>query len=231
MSKTIKILTPDNVEIEYSLASVGVRAAAAGIDLLLQGVVVLISGLIAWAVLYYTEASEESIYLIIAILTIIFALLNYAYYIVCDLLMKGQTFGKKVYHIRVIRENGEGITLAHAMIREFIRSTLDPIGVGFILIFFSKRNKRLGDMAASTIVVEEQRISLSYLDLIYNPIGQYDLTKEESSLLQDYFTRKNVMEIQASINLRNQLVRYFNKRFELHGEETEGDFFLKSLME
>lgn len=231
MSKTIKILTPDNVEIEYSLASVGVRAAAAGIDLLLHGAVLLVAAIIAGIALFMTDASEETIYLVGAIMFGIFALLNYGYYIACDLLMKGQTFGKKLYHIRVIRENGEGVTVAHAMIREFIRSTLDPFGIGFILIFFNKKNKRLGDMAASTLVVEEQKMSLSYLDMAYNPIGKYDLTKEESELLQGYLTRMDAMDMNARIELRNQLVRYFNKKLGLQGWETDGDLFLKSLME
>ncbi len=231
MSKTIKILTPDNVEIEYSLASAGVRAAAAGIDLLIQGAVLLIFGLVVWGILYYTEATEETIFTIIGIAAVVFALLNYGYYICCDLLMKGQTFGKKVYHIRVIRDNGEGITVAHAMIREFLRATIDPLGIGFVLIFFNKKNKRMGDMAASTLVVEELKMSLSYLDLVYDSTGQYPLTKEESSLIQDYFARKAAMDVSAQLNLRNQLVQYFNEKLSLQGDVEEGDTFLKSLME
>lgn len=231
MSKTIKILTPDNVEVEYSLASVGVRAAAAGIDLLIHGAVILIVVIVAAALLFLTGAAEEVIYATIAILSIVTALLNYAYFIICDLLMKGQTFGKKLYHIRVIRDNGEGITIAHAMIREFLRATIDPLGAGFILIFLNKKNKRLGDMAASTIVVEEQKLTLAYLDMAYNSMNQYDLSKEEGALLQDYFSRKNVMDTAARISLRNKLVRYFNKRLDLLGEIEEGDTFLKSLME
>ncbi|PKM51823.1 MAG: hypothetical protein CVV02_04225 [Firmicutes bacterium HGW-Firmicutes-7] len=231
MSKTIKIVTPDNVEIEYTLASVGVRAAAAGIDLLIHGAVILIVAIIATFILLSNEADEGTIYSTIAIMFLIYGLLNYAYYILCDLLMKGQTFGKKVYKIRIIRDNGEGITVAHAMIREFIRATIDPLGIGFILILFSKKNKRLGDMAASTIVVEEEKMTLSYLDLSYNTLGKYDLSKEEIMLLQDYFSRKEMMEEGSRKNLQKKLVQYFVKKLDIQNIVEDGDGFLKSILQ
>lgn len=231
MSKKIKILTPDNVEIEYTLASVGVRAAAAGIDLLIHGAVVLIVAIVATIVLLSNEADEDTIFTTIGVLFLIYGLLNYAYYITCDMLMKGQTFGKKVYKIRIIRDNGEGITIAHAMIREFIRATIDPFGIGFILIFFSKKNKRLGDMAASTIVVEEENRTLSYLDLTYNTLGKYSLSKEEIILLQDYFIRKEAMEEAPRMSLQKKLVGYFVKKLDIHDVIEDGDVFLKSILQ
>lgn len=230
MSKTIKIVTPDNVEIEYSLASVGVRAAAAGIDFLIHLAVLLIAGVIAALVLYYTEANEDVMYTTIAIMILIYGLLNYGYFVTCDMLMKGQTIGKKVYHIRIIRDNGEGITFTHAMIREFLRASIDPLGIGVITIFYNKKNKRLGDMLASTIVVEEEKKTLSYLDLAHDSINQYQLTKEEASLLRDYFSRHDVLDIEVKKKLENKMVQYFKDRFEIQDSMINSEQFLKSLL-
>lgn len=231
MSKTIKIITPDNVEIEYTLASVGVRAAAAGIDLLIHGTVFLFAAIIAAIVLVVNEADEDTILKIIGIMFLIYGVLNYGYYIICDMFMKGQTIGKKVYKIRIIRDNGEGITIAHAMIREFIRATIDLVGVGFVLIFLSKKNKRLGDMMASTIVVEEEKRTLAYLDLVYNTLGKYDLSKEEATLLQDYFSRKDAMEEASKNRLQKKLVAYFVKKLNVQEHISDDDVFLKSILQ
>lgn len=231
MSKTIKILTPDNVEIEYSLASVGVRAAAAGIDFLIHLIILLMAGGIAIGVIYYIGASDEVLYTTIAIILIIYGLLNYAYFVACDLFMKGQTIGKKVYRIRIIRDNGEGIAFSHAMIREFFRAAIDPLGVGFITMFFSKRNKRLGDMLASTIVVEEEKKSLTLLDITSETLSQYQLTKEEVSLLRDYFERSGTLRAEIKKELENKLLGYFIKRFEIPDPVTDKEQFLRSLLQ
>lgn len=231
MSKTIKILTPDNVEIEYSLASVGIRAAAAGIDLLIHFLVLSVSGGIAAYILYYTNADENTVYTTMAVLLLIYGFLNYGYFVLCDLLMKGQTIGKKIYHIRIIRDNGEGITFTHAMIREFIRVTVDPIGIGFITIFFSKKNKRVGDMLASTIVVEEEKRKLTYLDITSETINRYPLTKEEIALLKDFFARKEDLKLQVKVDLEQRLVQYFKKRFDIEVSDGGNEQFLKDLLQ
>lgn len=231
MSKKIKILTPDNVEIEYSLASVGIRAAAAGVDFLIHLVILLIAGSIAGWVLYYTQADEDVIYTTIGIMLIIYGLLNYAYFVACDLFMKGQTIGKKVYHIRIIRDNGEGISFSHIMIREFFRAAIDPLGVGFIAMFFSKKNKRIGDMVASTIVVEEEKNSLSILDITSDSISQYQLTKEEVSLLRNYFSRYEVLRSEVKSELENKMVSYFKQRFDIQDTYTNKEQFLRSLLQ
>lgn len=231
MSKVIKILTPDNVEIEYSLASVGVRAAAAGIDFLLHLLVLLIAGSAAAWFLFYSGADENKVYTTIGIMLIIFGLLNYAYFVACDMLMKGQTIGKRIYHIRVIRDNGEGIAFSHAMIREFFRSAIDPLGIGFIAIFFSKKNKRIGDMVASTIVVEEEKRTLSILDLPTDTgINNYQLSKEELSLLRDYFSRIDDFKLEAKNEMEAKMTTYFIKRFNILDQVTDKERFLRSLL-
>lgn len=231
MSKTISIVTPDNVEIEYKLASVGVRAAAAGIDMLIQSIVFLIIGGTGAWIIWKLELDMEAIYMYIGGMLLLFALINYGYFIVCDMVMKGQTIGKRIYNIRIIRENGEGIALSHAIIREFMRATIDPLGIGVIMIFLNKKNKRIGDLAASTIVVEEEKRSSSYLENIYNPLSQYDLTTEEISLLQDYLSRKDQLEEDSKTELQLKLVKYFKERFDIHDIILDGDRFLKSLFE
>jgi uncharacterized RDD family membrane protein YckC len=68
----------------------------------------------------------------------------------------GQTIGKRAMGIRVIRTNGSPMSFDAALIRNLLR-IVDSIFfglVGLILIMVTQRKQRLGDMGASTIVVD-----------------------------------------------------------------------------
>lgn len=99
--------------------------------------------------------------------------------------------------LRVIRMNGQPITLKHAAIRNLIKIFIDMQGVGVVMIFFSKHCRRLGDMAASTLVVSEAQasapISLSALTTNLDRTGAY-LSQEEQAILRAWLERRDRME-------------------------------------
>jgi uncharacterized RDD family membrane protein YckC len=68
----------------------------------------------------------------------------------------GQTIGKKVVNIKVVKENGNKLTFVDAFVRTILR-IIDGIGaylLGFIVILATEKKQRIGDMAAGTIVVK-----------------------------------------------------------------------------
>lgn len=67
----------------------------------------------------------------------------------------GQTLGKMALGIRVVREDGGTVGAKAAALRTLVRP-VDGFGVyllGFVVALLSKKNRRLGDMAAKTLVV------------------------------------------------------------------------------
>lgn len=69
--------------------------------------------------------------------------------------MSGRTLGKLATGIRVVDENGNQPGFVSALVRTLLRF-IDGIGVylvGFIIVVNSARRRRLGDMAAKTLVV------------------------------------------------------------------------------
>jgi uncharacterized RDD family membrane protein YckC len=68
----------------------------------------------------------------------------------------GQTLGKKVMGIKVVKENGKKLTFGDALIRTIFR-IIDMLPaayiIGLIVILVSEKKQRIGDMAAKTIVV------------------------------------------------------------------------------
>jgi hypothetical protein len=83
----------------------------------------------------------------------------WGYYGLFEAYWRGQTPGKRVMKIRVIKDSGRQITLFESLARNLIRVVDYMPGfylVGLITMLCNKRNKRLGDLAAGTIVVHER---------------------------------------------------------------------------
>ncbi|MCM0647928.1 RDD family protein [Clostridium swellfunianum] len=225
--KKIKITTPENIEVEYTLADIGSRTAAVIIDSLVQGLFILILGIAIVLIMVYSQDFWQRYYgWIVGISLLTYAIITYGYFIAMELSMNGQTLGKKAMHLRTIRTNGQPITLKHSAIRNLFRVFADMLGIGAILIFFNKQHKRLGDMAASTIVVVEENKSRPItLEDLYKDRDNlsYYLSKEEQELLRDYFNRKSSMTDYSE--LREELINYFSKKFQDLGLSNQWEEF------
>lgn len=169
--ETLIIETPERVPLEFALASIGNRFLAVAIDHFIQYFSIFV---IAWFFLSIagvtsSEATDASQILsempnwTIAILIIVLFLIFAGYFIVFEWLWNGQTPGKRLLKLRVIREDGRPLTLWEAIARNLLRicdavpGFIIPVySVGLIVIFLSNRDQRLGDIFAGTVVVRER---------------------------------------------------------------------------
>jgi len=154
--KTIVIITPANIELEYRLAGVGSRLAAFLVDFFIQILLNIFSVgvvLLGFDRRIFGNTSPSGTAL--GVVLLLYFLIHFGYFILCELNMNGQTWGKKLFKLRAIRENGLPMSLSHVLVRGLFRSSLDMLYIGLFAIMFSKQHKRLGDMAAGTVVVSE----------------------------------------------------------------------------
>ena len=171
--ETLIIETPERVRLEFALASIGNRFLAVAIDHFIQYFAII---LMAWAFLSaaapsdagaHNSVMEDSLRAMskwtIAILIIILFLIFAGYFIVFEWLWNGQTPGKRLMKLRVIRDDGRPITLWEAIARNLLRifdaapGFLLPVySVGLVVIFLSSRDQRVGDVFAGTVVVRER---------------------------------------------------------------------------
>ena len=89
---------------------------------------------------------------------VLFFLLEWGYYIVCELLTSGRSPGKLVLGLRVVRLDGSPVELADVVLRNLLRaadSLPAAYGIGVGAMLADHRLRRLGDMVAGTIVVIE----------------------------------------------------------------------------
>ncbi|MGB6902047.1 MAG: RDD family protein, partial [Acidobacteriaceae bacterium] len=86
-------------------------------------------------------------------------LLRWGYYTVFEAFWNGQTPGKKLCKLRVIRDSGRQITFFESLTRNLIR-VIDSLpgfyAIGIVTMLCNRRSKRLGDFAAGTLVVHER---------------------------------------------------------------------------
>lgn len=215
--RTIKITTPENIEVEYNLAALGSRTAAAGIDVLIQlalmGIILIIVLLIG---LTPAELYDKYKSWAVAVSLLLIFIINYGYFIIFEMIMNGKTPGKKVFGLRTIRANGQPIAFKHSIIRNLFRIVVDIYGVGVILIFFTSSNKRLGDYLASTIVIAEEKREALFNIRLENERTNYkiSLTQEEYQLLREYFKRKDSLGEKVS-EIEKELGQFFIDKYQI----------------
>jgi uncharacterized RDD family membrane protein YckC len=82
----------------------------------------------------------------------------FLYHLLCEIFMNGQSIGKKIFRIRVISETG-GHPAVHQFVTRWLLRVVDfgmTLGIaGLFSALVSKKNQRLGDMAAGTIIIQE----------------------------------------------------------------------------
>ncbi|MGV8983004.1 RDD family protein [Clostridium sp.] len=227
----IKITTPENIEVEYTLAGLGSRTGAVLIDMIIQGIMLLILGIALLLIGYFSPDFWKEYYgWVIGGTLLLFALISYGYFIVMELSMNGMTIGKKCFRIRTIRNNGQPITLKHSALRNLFRVFIDVFGVGVVLIFLTKQHKRVGDFVASTIVVTEENIAppitLEGLQKI-NEHYRYLMSEEEYEMLREYAQRKHTMEDYSC--LEEQIKKHFSEKFEAQVNSSEWEDFMEKL--
>jgi uncharacterized RDD family membrane protein YckC len=148
------VATPERVSFDYQVAGLGTRAIAQILDLLIVSGILIAVYFFAFAAGSLT-GSDTAIYLIIIIGTFV---VIFGYFWISEALWSGQTIGKKVFRLRAVGDRGEPLTFLQAGIRNVVR-IVDFLpygyGVGMVVLFANGKGKRLGDLAAGTIVVKD----------------------------------------------------------------------------
>ena len=156
----LTIDTPEQIALEYSLASAGSRFLALAIDTVLQTVVILVIALLGLASLtvQFAAGAELTLWLQALMILVGFTVF-YGYFAIFEAIWNGQTPGKRAIGLRVLTLSGRPITVFDSILRNLVR-IVDQIpgiyAVGLVSVFLSARNQRLGDLAAGTVVVHEQ---------------------------------------------------------------------------
>jgi hypothetical protein len=154
------------------------------------------------------------------------------YFMVFEILWNGQTPGKRLVGVRVIRENGYPIRPVDAVIRNLVR-IVDWLpatyGIGVLTMLLNRRSKRLGDFASGTIVIREaaRGATAAMIPTVTASRG-YTLTNSDATLVRDFLTRRVTMNSQARSDLARRLATTLATRYGL-SLDVDPETFLEEL--
>jgi uncharacterized RDD family membrane protein YckC len=152
--------TPERVELHFILASVGNRFLAAAIDHIIQILLIIIAALIFLWAAGWSQVSSLGVWAAALLVLVVFAI-YWGYFVLLETIWSGQTIGKRLMKLRVIREDGRPVRFFEVFVRNLLRLLVDfmPPGtyaIGVVSIIFSSQSKRIGDFVAGTVVIKER---------------------------------------------------------------------------
>lgn len=157
------IMTPEHVRLRFETAGLGSRAGAQLIDVLIIGLIMALFIAVVSLTMSALQIGIENTladFSLALIILFTFALIS-GYFIVTEYFFAGQTPGKKVMGLRTLQNDGRPPTFLSALIRNVFR-LLDFLPffylLGAVWMFFHPQDKRIGDIAAGTIVIRDARI-------------------------------------------------------------------------
>ncbi len=168
----IKIPTSFNIELDFEVANLMQRFAAWLIDLVVQ----IVYTLVLYKFLVSNLSFSKDIVSLISEIVVYLPILMY--HLLSEIIMNGQSLGKKLLGIKVISETGNRPSFYQYLLRWLIRPfDVTSLGMGFLaisaasgkndwlfvllylvilvtaIVVLIKKHKRLGDLAAGTLVI------------------------------------------------------------------------------
>lgn len=236
----LEILTPERVALGYELAGIGSRGAAALIDTFLQLLAGLVLGIVTLVVAgLIGSATDDIVFAIfLAVMVVGWFVVLLGYFMLFEAVWSGQTPGKRMLGIRVIRENGYPVRVGDAVVRNLMR-IIDALPtaylVGIVSILLSRRSKRLGDFVAGTVVVRE-RAALNTNSLSFTPdsaMPSVRLRDQDEQLVRGYLARRGLMSEPARLDLARRIADGVARRNGLQADldaAPSADVFLERLV-
>ncbi|GAA3576730.1 RDD family protein [Snuella lapsa] len=178
--KEFQIETAQNVSIHQNIASLGDRILAYIIDSFV--IYAYWIGIIMLLIFMDLDMRDAwAIYLLVS-------LPGFLYYVLLETFFNGQTIGKKLMQLRVVKLDGSKPSFASYFVRWIMRIvdvTLTSGGVAVLTILIRGNGQRVGDMAAGTsVITEKKRLTINDTILKEIPID-YTPTYSQVTLLKD----------------------------------------------
>jgi uncharacterized RDD family membrane protein YckC len=250
---TITTETPEHTDAQPHLAGIGTRFLAYLIDKMIQIGIVLGLATIALLLLILTDKlSSVGEFLVqlrdslgwwlVALAILGYEIITKGYFILFEYLWNGSTPGKRSQEIRVVRKNGRPISFVSAVIRNIVRAVdilAEIYPVGLVVMFIDSRNRRLGDLAAGTLVVREAELQPSLICTLLEESDTADaeirhvataMTTEDYDLVRKFLARRDSLDADYRRDLARQIVERVSRRSVSIGEQSsDPEAFLEKL--
>ena len=238
---TVRLSTPEGVELELALAGVGSRLAARLVDFLLIAALLIAVALASEGAVDNSSLGDAAI----AIIGIVAAFaLIWGYDVFFETFASGRTPGKRAAGLRVVTDRGAPITFTASAVRNVLRLIDEYLTLwlaALASILRSQRNQRLGDMAAGALVVKERTaadaaqspsVSIGALDEL-DRAASWDataITAEELAAARRFLERRAALEDPSRSRLAAELASRLRPKVHGAGRDGSNEQFLELLV-
>ncbi len=189
------VVTPEAVVLDLPTAGVATRAFARVVDLLVQ---LLVAVALTFMAVFLATAGVSPVLLGMSV----FVLALIVWPVGLEILWRGRSVGKAMFGLWVISSDGSPVQPRQSVVRGLLALIDIYLSLGFLALItamFSPSSQRLGDVAASTVVVRHLgRSSATGPVVFYAPPG-YEayvanldvgrLSPEDFSLIREFLLR------------------------------------------
>ena len=195
----LSIYTTQNVVINFKAASVGDRMLASLLDLLIKVAYVIVVAYVFFEKLGFSNVLDRVDMWSRMAIIILFFFPIMIYSVTLESIFEGQTFGKKLIKIKVVKIDGYQAGFGDYLIRWLFRLVENNLMgglIGLIAMLVSNKTQRMGDMAAGTAVITlKNNISIDHTILeeigeAYQPVYPLviKLSDNDMRIIKDMFT-------------------------------------------
>jgi len=212
------LITPEAVVVRLPLAGIGSRLIAALLDMAIQTAAVTILFISSMA------AARSHPTVVFVLVPIYLFLIMLGSPIAMETFLRGKTVGKMAMGLRVVRDDGSPITFRAAAVRGVLRVLeANPVTypVGVMAILLSRKAKRLGDMAAGTIVVRERApapppplmvVVPSGLEQLASTLDTTTLSDRDYQLIREFLLRRDRFDLEARNSLALKFADHYARK-------------------
>ena len=231
-----RIVTPEHVEIRLDPAGLGRRFVALVVDL---AVVLGASSLVSRLALFVLPQALGTLVNALALL-----LLSWGYHVFFEVHAQGQTPGKRIVGIRVVDGRGLPLSVEQSFVRNVVR-VLDALPLGYALgaltCLLDSQRRRLGDLAADTLVVREARAvdferraaRARTFNSLRTPrllrLARHRIGLEEREFIRALCARGPGMDDRARFDLMEDVGRHYREKLDIEDPHLSGENLVRGL--
>jgi uncharacterized RDD family membrane protein YckC len=204
-----QLVTGEAVALDLNLAALPSRAVARAIDALAQALLLV---LLSYGATITITSDAAAAAAGVAILVVV----GVGYPVAFETFLRGRTPGKVVMGLRVVRDDGGPIAFRQAFTRGMtvVVDVITTFVVSVVCMLVSDRSKRLGDLVAGTVVVQE-RVAIPQVQPALMPpqlagwaqgLELSGLSDELALSVRQFVSRAQALNPAARDDLGNRLV-------------------------
>ncbi len=208
---SLTLFSRTQVKVSLPIAGIGSRMLAYCIDI---GVLSLSVTVLYFALTFVSSDLYQVIAALSGNLRLLIGMLTafglFLFWTIIEIRTNGQSIGKRLMHLRVVRLNGQHADALQFAVRNALRvvdffPACYPIGSLFVL--FERQHRRIGDLLAGTVVIREDSIDLSRYQ---RPVAWPAFLKpEQTNVLSSFFERAHHFTPEAQQRLATHFMQSF----------------------